>query len=987
MSQPPPGGSVDTPGDEPCAQIWTVYNGEAEKYDRALAERWRSNMSGILIFAGLFSAILTAFIIESYKTLQPPQQDPYLATLLQISQQLANATGTIPEPQFTISPSNYRLALWCNILWFISLGLSLASALTATLVDNWARDFLQRTEMRPSPVKRARIYAYLYYGLERFKMHEVVVLIPLLLHLSLLFFFGGLIPFLFLTNNTLAHVAIAMLGIMVLLYLSVSVLPLWYYDCPYNTPVSPFLWDLMALWARSFFTLDDKSPFSRSMVETMVKDATDRSAARVSRDKRALAWTMKSLADDEELEPFVEGIPNAIWGPSGRRYKYDELIRGLIDDPLVLLGSRIDHLMSSCEDGLLEPISKTRRQISCLKAIWSLGMMADLQEAHIAQPLTWLNEASSLPSKSEVTALYLPSIEALLEWNNFCSIHAHVEGLRTVTRDQMEAMETKPVLDADITRICRNIDAFLAERRRFKYLIPIRFKGPSDLEHLSRKTPPHADRLDFGRSRLTPPHIDPLEAHRWLREIHDIANLIPTRWNFLRYRILVSYLSKAADLDMPPYQFELTCDALRSGSSNAGIPARNAVKLVTTCVRKAVRIKASSPNHVDTILGILLPWFDTNELGHDLVYDITDRLIEFLNGRDNNEAICRVLEHCDVDRLWVRVSSRLGTCHRDAADGVSKALWHLTSIFPRASADDFRLPARPNFSPGALRLEPIPPYAASVTALLKTHILSAFDVDTATIVSLRLQALVSDIEASPLPNLSAPFKENLRAAETEWRLMTAVCSLLNALPASASSVQPLPPFPEYSVDNYQAYDAWRKATLAAVPLALSFIDQMDESMLQEARFAVGIQFLQACCADPNVMPYPYNAVETFTSNIGLGLFVGLPAHEENQRNFAAVLKSLADSAEERPENARMLQAVIASQLFRPDVDWLTELESLGVVKEVLRGYSAGGLGDGASTESVTVGDILKSLETKEWKLKRGTTVTNFVNNHMGRGPL
>ncbi|KAJ6545443.1 hypothetical protein B0H19DRAFT_907503, partial [Mycena capillaripes] len=50
---------------------WAVYVSEAEKYDRGLVESWKSDMEGLLIFAALFSSILTAFIIESYKSLNP----------------------------------------------------------------------------------------------------------------------------------------------------------------------------------------------------------------------------------------------------------------------------------------------------------------------------------------------------------------------------------------------------------------------------------------------------------------------------------------------------------------------------------------------------------------------------------------------------------------------------------------------------------------------------------------------------------------------------------------------------------------------------------------------------------------------------------------------------------------------------------------------------------------------------------------------------
>jgi hypothetical protein len=67
--------------------------------------------------------------------------------------------------------------------------------------------------MRPSPIIRARIFAYLYYGLQRFGMHTVVALIPLLLHTSLILFFAGLVAFLYPVNATMMTLVAAMLAI------------------------------------------------------------------------------------------------------------------------------------------------------------------------------------------------------------------------------------------------------------------------------------------------------------------------------------------------------------------------------------------------------------------------------------------------------------------------------------------------------------------------------------------------------------------------------------------------------------------------------------------------------------------------------------------------------------------------------------------------------------------------------------------------------
>ncbi|KAJ7818493.1 hypothetical protein B0H14DRAFT_2250719, partial [Mycena olivaceomarginata] len=121
---------------------WAVYISEAEKYDKAPVEGWKSDMDGLLIFAGLFSASLTTFLIESYKTLSPDQGAMTIALLAQISRQLdtssSNTSMATTNPSFT-TPSAATLA--CNILWFLSLGLGLSCALFATLVQQWARDF------------------------------------------------------------------------------------------------------------------------------------------------------------------------------------------------------------------------------------------------------------------------------------------------------------------------------------------------------------------------------------------------------------------------------------------------------------------------------------------------------------------------------------------------------------------------------------------------------------------------------------------------------------------------------------------------------------------------------------------------------------------------------------------------------------------------------------------------------------------------------
>lgn len=87
--------------------------------------------------AGLFSASVTAFIIESYAGLSPDPSQQTIALLQQISQQL---NGSPPQSQAStsdsFSPTSSTLRV--NALWFLSLCLALTCALAAILVQQWS---------------------------------------------------------------------------------------------------------------------------------------------------------------------------------------------------------------------------------------------------------------------------------------------------------------------------------------------------------------------------------------------------------------------------------------------------------------------------------------------------------------------------------------------------------------------------------------------------------------------------------------------------------------------------------------------------------------------------------------------------------------------------------------------------------------------------------------------------------------------------------
>ncbi|KAJ7078048.1 hypothetical protein B0H15DRAFT_789193, partial [Mycena belliarum] len=228
--------------EQTSAKLWSTYIDEAQRYDTALVESWKADMEGMLIFSGLFSASLTAFLIESYRTLQEDSGTMTVQLLSGISQQLAAmATNTTMPSTSTTQNEMFQPALTsliCNTLWFISLCLSITCALLATLVEQWAREFLHKTEKCPSPIRRARVFSFLYFGVQRFGMHGVVDLIPLLLHISLILFLAGLIAFLVPINHVMVVLIGVFLGIFLMLYCVLTLLPLVTLDSPYHTPFS-----------------------------------------------------------------------------------------------------------------------------------------------------------------------------------------------------------------------------------------------------------------------------------------------------------------------------------------------------------------------------------------------------------------------------------------------------------------------------------------------------------------------------------------------------------------------------------------------------------------------------------------------------------------------------------------------------------------------------------------------------------------------------
>ncbi|KAJ7189193.1 hypothetical protein C8R46DRAFT_1056788 [Mycena filopes] len=693
----PAANGPDSSDDRGAAKLWAVYVSEAEKYDKSLVESWKSDMEGMLIFAGLFSASLTAFLIESYKTLTPDSGEETIRLLTQISRQLStgpNNTDTPTPMAISFTPSTASII--CNGLWFISLGLSLTCALVATLLEQWARDFIHRAETRSAPLIRARIYSYLYYGMKRFNMHVVVDIIPLLLHSSLLFFFAGLVAFLIPVNLTMTIISAAILGFVAAVYLVLTLLPLRFLDCPYRTPLSGASWRLLQT-SRSIWHRSDRSDSTgdKTMVEAMTHIAGEDSVGRQERDYRALVWTVKSLADNLELEPFVEALADALWDRTEVRLPYADHIRRLANHPDLQLRSRINSLYESCYDGNTSSAVSQRRRMACCKAFWAISSLSS-PTANQYPPVDFSDSRAyhewRFTAPTSDADRYTVSAAAMMKWSTFCSLRAQLVKETQVLTACWEHPEQHPSPDfTPITSLLRQLalSGFHVEENPYP-------------------------------SRYTAADIPQL-----LKSIDDF-------WTSAPHTILFEYIRKSAILDSPPYQWEATTNVISIDRSLPFAAFRPRLEWNIEALMHSPHpvwsIQAPAGVHWNdtAITELCLFWRPSSPIR------IPPGIIMYLNHRNSHTALGHFLRRSRiVPYLWSCFPTTLSEClamddesqKHSSLEDLLQSLWTLTYL------DDFidldRNVAGYEGVLGTILSPEFPQPSNSVVALMKYRILLA----------------------------------------------------------------------------------------------------------------------------------------------------------------------------------------------------------------------------------------------------------------------
>jgi hypothetical protein len=340
-------------------------------------------------------------VIDSYKSLLPDSGSNAVAVLTQISQQIANGSQISAQAASVPPFQPPTSAIWVNALWFLSLVISLFCALLATLQQYWARRYLRITQTQCAIHKRARLRAFFAEGVERFQLPFAVETIPTLIHISMFLFLAGLVISLFSIHHTIARIILVATVVCGFVYTVMTVMPVFYHNSPYQTPLSALTWAvprkiarivLSAVWhivsfqkrtglmqAGNITALTERiSECKKRLSRTMAKVAEAAAEVQDWRiDARALSWTLDQSDEESELEKFVAGLSR--FARSKRVKNPMELLKEAIGGSELhrsLYREVTDLLLHAADPGLLRgskplPASVKKRRIEiCLEAIF-----------------------------------------------------------------------------------------------------------------------------------------------------------------------------------------------------------------------------------------------------------------------------------------------------------------------------------------------------------------------------------------------------------------------------------------------------------------------------------------------------------------------------------------------------------------------------------------------------------------------------------------
>ncbi|KAG8927696.1 hypothetical protein FRC01_007065 [Tulasnella sp. 417] len=269
------------------ADFWKRYDTLADSHDRKMSKHLNDNLDVLLIFAGLFSAINTAFISFTMPALSSDtatETNTLLRLLILGADNKTLALSELSQP-FTPEPVSVTI----NSLLYASLCCSLLAAIGVMMCKEWLHSF-DRSGQTGSIEDHGRLRQRKFDEAQRWHLATIIDFLPNIVLLSVGLFFLGIVVWLFTVNKTVAAVVgtFAVGGTVIgwVSILASTVFPL----CPYETATARVLRRVARVPAACWTRMRDVDPATEAT--EMFKGASAFLSSTYSRSKEAF---MRSL--------------------------------------------------------------------------------------------------------------------------------------------------------------------------------------------------------------------------------------------------------------------------------------------------------------------------------------------------------------------------------------------------------------------------------------------------------------------------------------------------------------------------------------------------------------------------------------------------------------------------------------------------------------------------------------------------------------------
>ncbi|PBK96955.1 hypothetical protein ARMGADRAFT_989226 [Armillaria gallica] len=167
----------------PNTRVFRTYLDERAIFDANMIGESRDSVDVLLVFAGLFSAVVTTFVVmQKYPRTCCSRLSTFSALASGVSLDIVAPSPLNPNMPFIATTTS----VWVNGLWFTSL--SLATALVSMLAKKWLHHYV----LLPSgtPRERSLLRQFRYAGLQKWRV------LVILMHTAPAIFFFGLVNYL-----------------------------------------------------------------------------------------------------------------------------------------------------------------------------------------------------------------------------------------------------------------------------------------------------------------------------------------------------------------------------------------------------------------------------------------------------------------------------------------------------------------------------------------------------------------------------------------------------------------------------------------------------------------------------------------------------------------------------------------------------------------------------------------------------------------------